>query len=208
MQAHRTRSGLALPDAGRALVRHDGGVEVGVAAAEIGFQIIQAGVAQAMQGDIKLNAPSGDIGVRVDSGRPSWLRSGTHTSSLEVFRYRSSAPAGEAVNVKLQAQVQYNGLEVSCSFGIPADGNRSRWGTDTTININNPLSLLELDTPAEWQAIGIMKYPVVFVPISIFVDEPWPNDNYKVSFNLTISGMYGFGAHGYNIKESYVEWTD
>lgn len=185
------------------------GVEVGIAVAEIGFSILSAGVGQAMEGDISVNRPGDDIGVIVESGRPDWLRRGTRRKSLELLRYRSSTPVGiEAVRFALNCEVQYNGLECQATFHVPADGNRSRLGTDTTVNIQNPLSLQELEAPQSWKDRGIMSYPVVFVPISLFVDEPWPNDNFKMSGNLVLSGMYGFGASGYGVWDNYQQWTD
>lgn len=184
--------------------------EAGIAIASLAFEILSAGISQASQGDVKVNGPSGDIGAVVQADkRPDWLRRGTKSLRQEIFRYRSETLVGiEAVNVKLVADVQYNGLECQCNFYLPSDGQRSRLNTDTTITIGNPQSLMEQEAPQAWKDKGYHAYPVVFVPINIFVDEPWPNDNVKVSGKLVLSGMYGFGASGYDLWTEYQETRD
>jgi hypothetical protein len=80
---------------------------------------------------------------------------------------------------------------------------------DTYIEIGNPLSLETRVTSADWQRAGVYEYPVVYVPISVFVDQPWPIDNLNVTFNLILSGMYGFGATlgGPPVERWQIAWT-
>ena len=118
----------------------------------------------------------------------------TLLAKKDIFKYRITTPVGiEVVNVKLRCYVQYDGPQVQVTFQIPANGNRSRLGRDTYITIGNPLSLQRLSAPKTWPA-GLDKYPVVRIPVSIFVDQLWPNANLKVSFMLVVSGLMGFGA--------------
>src|SRR4051812_17571614 len=182
----------------------------GVEEAALAFEILSAGVSLVNHGDIAYTGPTGEVGVTV-SNLPDNLRNNiqTHTTHQEIFEYHSSALAGEAVSVKLMCYAQYNGPEVQATFTFPSDGMRARWGADVKITINNPLSLDRLPAPDSWKAIGVHVYPVVRVPVNIFVDEPWPTDNNKVSFMLLLSGMYGIGSQaGASIYEDYSETND
>jgi len=52
-------------------------------------------------------------------------------------------------------------------------------------------------------------FPVLYLPVSIFVDEVWPGDNFKASFMLVRSGMHGFGASASgSVQVSYAEHSD
>jgi hypothetical protein len=91
---------------------------------------------------------------------------------------------------------------------FPADGMRSRLNNDTYVTIGNPLSIETGPAPGSWAPTGITQFPIVRVPFSIFVDHPWPADNYKVSFMLVLSGIQGFGAPGLGVYENYQEVWD
>jgi hypothetical protein len=182
----------------------------GVEEAALAFTILQAGIGAVAQGDIAYTGPTSDVGV-IASQLPDNIRNAlqAQTHSQEIASYHSDALAGEAVSVKLVCYVQYNGPEVQATFTFPSDGMRSRWGADTKVTVGNPLSLDRLPAPDSWRQIGIAQYPVVRVPVSIFVDEPWPTDNYKLTFMLVLSGMYGFGASpGASIYEDWSETND
>jgi hypothetical protein len=176
-----------------------------VEGAALAFEILSTGISEMSKGDLHYTGPTGDVGVRAP-GLPDRVRNGlrTRTEDKDVFSYRRDSNAGiELVNVKLRCYAQWNGPEVAASIIFPADGMRSRLMNDTHVTVSNPLSLETLTAPASWRDIGVPLYPVVRVPISIYVDHPWPADNYKVSFLLVLSGMYGFGADGLNVYEDY-----
>jgi hypothetical protein len=72
-----------------------------------------------------------------------------------------------------------------------------------SIEIRKPTSeVQQVPSPSDWAGLGLSTYAVIEIPVSVFVDEPWPNDNTKVTFDLVLSGMYGFGssASGHYIK--------
>lgn len=181
----------------------------GVEEAALAFEILSSGVSLVNQGDIKYTGPSAEVGVTV-TNLPDNVRNAlqTHTSHQEIFEYHSSAPAGEAVSVKVVCYAQYNGPEVQATFMFPSDGMRSRWGSDVSVTIGNPLSLDRHPAPDSWHRIGVPTFPVVRVPVSVFVDEPWPTDNTKVSFMLLLSGMYGIGAGGGSPYEDWQQTND
>ena len=165
------------------------------------------------KGDVTFRKPDKPVGV-VAENMPEELRlklSPTPVTARKViFSYRSENNAGmECANVKLVCEVQYNGPEVQAVFDLPADGMRSRLGTDTTIEVQNPLSLERLPAPPGWRAAGFALLPVVQIPVSIVVDEPWPNDNTKVTFHLVLSGLAGFGrTAGGSFYENYQQVND
>jgi len=178
-----------------------------IPAAALAFNILSAGVSEMKQGDIHYTGPTSTIGVTV-SNLPSGVTLKTKHSEAEIFSYQSEALAGEAVNVKLRAYAAYDGPQVQVTFQFPSDGMRARFDSDVYVTVGNPLSIDRLETSAGWQQIGIGQYPIVRVPISVFVDEPWPTDNYKATFMLVLSGMYGFGAPGLSVYEDYQVTTD
>jgi len=102
----------------------------------------------------------------------------------------------ETGNIKLRCICQWNGPEVTATFDLAPDGMRARHGTEASIDIKPQLNLSTAETGDAWKQLGINRYPVVYLPVSIFIDEPWPSKNYKASFNLVLSGMYGFGITG------------
>lgn len=168
----------------------------GVEEAALAFEILSAGISQMAQGDIQYTGPTSDVGVTA-SGLSDALRARmhTHTSNQDIFSYQASDVFGvELVSVKLRCYAQWNGPEVQATFQFPSDGMRSRLNNDTKVTVGNPLSLERLPAPDSWQQAGVSQYPVIRIPVSIFVDHPWPADNHKVSFMLVLSGMYGFGA--------------
>lgn len=183
---------------------------VSAAAGVVGvtFSILSAGVAEVRKGDIKFNAPNGPVGVIAQNIPPN-VGLTQIESAKRIFSYRSSAPAGEAVNVKLDCRILYDGPQVQANFELPADGMRSRFNSDVTIDIREPLSIQRLDAPEVWRNVGMMQFPVVKIPVSIFVDEPWPTDNTKITFNLVLSGVYGFGSSADGpYKADFVEHND
>ncbi len=185
--------------------------DVAIAAAEMGYEILSSSISALREGDIKYNGPSSTIGVRASSMSDDLRRRlRTTTAQKRIFSYRwvGEVTQIEKVNVKLDCWVQYNGPEVEATFHIPADGNRSRLANDVNINIGNPLSLETKDMNESFKALGIHLYPVVRVPVSIFVDRPWPRDNYKESFMLVVSGLWGFGADGLSMYEDFQSWED
>jgi len=115
----------------------------------------------------------------------------------------------EHANVKLQCVAQYNGPEVWATFDLAIDGMRSRLGTETTIDIKPQLDLETMEAPDNWKKAGLNDFPVIYLPVTIFVDEPWPADNFKASFTLILSGMYGFGtSSGGPFQQDYREVSD
>lgn len=173
-----------------------------VPAAALAFSVLSAGISEMQQGDISYTGPTSTVGVTC-SNLPPKVRLHTTTAQQEVFSYIRNSHVGEAVSVKIRCYVAYDGPQVQMSVQFPSDGMRSRFNTATRVTVGNPLSIETADMPPDWQAVGIMHYPIVRVPFSIFVDEPWPNDNYKVSFMLVLSGASGFGAPGGYIYEDY-----
>jgi hypothetical protein len=181
-----------------------------VEGAALAFEILSTGISALSQGDIEYTGPTSEIGV-LAPGLPDNIRQGlrTHTKHHEVFSYSRDSNGGvELVNVKLECILQWNGPEVQATFSFPADGMRSRLLNDTKVSIRNPVSLERLDAPDAWKAIGVAQYPIVRIPISIFVDHPFPADNYKVSFDLLVSGMYGFGTDTMSMFQEYREHWD
>jgi len=115
----------------------------------------------------------------------------------------------ENANVKLECIAQYNGPEIWATFNLAIDGMRSRLGTETSIDIRPQLDLQTMEAPDNWKKLGVNEFPVIYLPVSIFVDEPWPNDNFKASFTLVLSGMYGFGASASgSFQHDYKEMSD
>jgi hypothetical protein len=178
-------------------------------AAQIGFEILKSGISAMASGDVEYTGPTSAIGVTA-TNIPSNVRLKAKTSSLLIFSFHSENPSTgiEHVNVKLNCWIQYDGPQVQATFQFPADGQRSRLMNDTKIRIENPLSLEQMDADENWQRIGIQRFPVVRIPVTVFVDAPWPNDNYHESFMLVLSGMYGFGAPGLEVFENYQQYTD
>jgi len=176
-----------------------------VEGAALAFEILSTGISELSQGDIHYTGPSSDVGVLAPGLRDE-VRAGLRakTKSADIFTYSRDSNAGiELVNVKLRCIAQWNGPEVQATFMFPADGMRSRLNNDAHVTVGNPLSLDKLPSPEAWKAIGVGQYPVVRIPVSIFIDHPWPADNYKVSFLLVLSGMYGFGAENLDMYENY-----
>ena len=178
-----------------------------IPAAALAFSILSAGIAEMKHGDIKYTGPTGTVGV-VATNIPTSVRLHEINAQRELFSYRSEAPAGEAVNVKIECYVTYDGPQVQMTLQFPADGMRARFDSDVSVTVGNPLSIETGDMPDSWAAAGITHYPIVRVPFSVFVDEPWPNDNYKVSFMLVLSGLTGFGAPGRQVFEDYQAVND
>jgi hypothetical protein len=115
----------------------------------------------------------------------------------------------ETGNIKLRCICQWNGPEVTATFDLAPDGMRARHGTEASIDIKPQLNLSTAETGDAWKKIGINRYPVVYLPVSIFIDETWPSKNYKASFNLVLSGMYGFGITGSgDFQESFESSSD
>jgi hypothetical protein len=144
--------------------------------------------------------------VDQDGDGPARVRSDTPAT---VGGYEMDSEVVENANVKLQCIVQYNGPEVRARFDLSVDGMRSRLGTETSIEVKSQLDLETMEAPDNWKKIGLKQFPVIYLPVSIFVDEVWPNDNFKASFNLVLSGMYGFGiSSGGSFQQEYREVED
>ena len=145
------------------------------------------------------------------AGQPAETHLKASRNDMIVFSWRKANPITdiEQVNIKLRCWVQYDGAQVQATFTFDADGRRSRLMRDSYIEIANPLSLETRVTSPEWQRVGVHEYPVVYVPISVYVDQPWPISNLSVNFNLILSGMYGFGAQaGGEVSERVqIAWT-
>jgi len=171
-----------------------------IAAVEIGYDILKSSISELQEGDIYFNGPSSTIGVRA-TGLTDAVRGKLKTkqTSKRIFSYRwvGEVIQLEKVNVKLDCYVQWNGPEVEVTFQIPADGNRARLSNDVKLSVGNPMSLETLPMPTGWEKTGITLFPVVRIPVSAFVDRPWPRSNYKESFLLVVSGLYGFGSGGF-----------
>ena len=200
--ANLRQAGGISTSTGRPLSRSSEGFEqqenpagVAIAGGALAFDILRAGISTLKQGDLTVTMPTGEIGV-IPSNVPPGVRLNTRTILNKViFSYRDTNPISgiEQVNIQLTCTVQYNGPQVTASFGFTPDGTRSRLMRDTTINIRNPLSLQTMRAPENWVRAGITEYPVVLVPIEVRVNRPWPLSNANFSFNLVLSGMYGLG---------------
>ena len=80
---------------------------------------------------------------------------------------------------------------------------------DTHIRIENPLQLERRQASDTWVQLGINEYPVVRVPVTVYVDRPFPLSNYHESFMLVLNGMTGFGTpNGGEVYEGYQQWWD
>jgi hypothetical protein len=171
-----------------------------IAGAALAFSVLSAGISEMRSGDVHFTGPSSPIGVTA-TNVPAGLRLRQTTVRGTVFEYHKSNPISgiEQVNVQLDCILQFDGPQVQATFQMPH--SRSRLTYDTYIRIENPLSLERLQTPDEWVRLGINEYPVVRIPISVFVDHPWPRSNLNDSFMLVISGMTGFGAGGHEVFE-------
>lgn len=175
-----------------------------IAGAGLVFNVLSSAVATVRQGDVEVNWPTSSIGVTV-SNPPKGLRLNTLKATRTIFKYRDVSPAGvEQVNIQLECTVLYNGLEVQATFKFAPNGKRSRLMRDTQITISNPLTIQTKSTPENWKKVGINEYPVVRIPISVHVDRPWPLSNYNQTFDLVLSGMYGFGKDARRIYKENV----
>jgi hypothetical protein len=126
-----------------------------------------------------------------------------------AFGYEWDQEVVEQVNLKLRCILQYNGPEIWGTFDTAIDGMRSRLGAETTIDIKPQLDLETRPAPGAWPSIGLPEFPVIYLPVSIFVNEPWPSDNFKASFMLVLSGMWGFGDSGSgSFQLNYAEHSD
>ncbi len=173
------------------------GVSAGAAVAGLTFNILSSAMTTFTKGDLKVVMPNGPIGVTA-SGIPRKIRSQLKTvrpRARTIFKYRKTNPISgiEQVNIQLTCRVQYNGPSVQATFGFAAGGTRSRLMRDSKVTIRNPLSLERQPTSSAWRKVGINVYPVVTIPIEVSVDHPWPQSNDHWTFDLVISGMYGFG---------------
>lgn len=183
-------------------------------APQVEFTIVEGGMTRLRKGDISVTRPDGPVGVVAENMPPGFrekLSAAPKATRMLIFDYRSeNADSGLVhADVKLICEIQYNGPEVRAIFDLPADGMRSQLGTRTTIEIQNPLWLERIPAPDTWRTVGFRVLPVVYIPVSIRVDEPWPSDTYRASFNLVLSGLYGFGKSldGYCL-DSYHEAYD
>jgi hypothetical protein len=184
--------------------------EGGVEAAALGFEIIKSVITPMTQGDINVTWPNSPIGV-VMSPKPPGLRLNSLLRNNLIINFRTESPVGiEGINVRLRCHVQYNGPDVQATFSFDAEGRRSRFGIDTYITVNNPLSLETRPAGADWQRVGVNEYPVVYIPVEFRVDRWWPQSNHNETFMLVISGMYGFGPSADDrqfIKDRRVVYT-
>jgi len=179
---------------------------------DLAFRVLEAGVAEVRRGDVTFRRPDKPVGVRVEN-MPTELRTRLPAKPMVsrkvIWSYHGTKLGIVTADIKLVCEVHYNGPEVEAHFELPADGMRSRLGTDTTIEILNPFSLERLAAPPAWKAGGIHIVPVVQVPVSIFVDEPAPNSNTKATFDVVLSGMYGFGdGAGSSFARNYNQIKD
>lgn len=165
-----------------------------IAGAGLAYNILTGAISTLMQGDVEITMPTTPIGVISTNPLPG-IRSRTYTARHTIFSYRESNPITgiEQVNIQLECVIQYNGAEVQATFGFAPGGARSRLMRDTKISIRNPLSLRTMPAPDDWKRAGLQEYPVVTVPVEIRIDRPWPHSNYNKTFDLILSGMYGFG---------------
>lgn len=164
-----------------------------IAGAALAFTVMSAGISEMRSGDVYYTGPSSPIGVTAENV-PEGINLVQTTRRAAVFSYEKSNPISgiEQVNVQLDCIIQYDGPQVQATFQMPR--SRSRLTYDTYIRIENPLSLERLPAPDSWVDKGITHYPVVRVPITVFIDHPWPRSNLNDSFMLVLSGMYGFAA--------------
>ncbi len=198
------------------LIQRQGGpIEATIAAGAVlqeaaaGFEILRSVITPMTQGEIQVTWPNSPIGVTWPA-KPAELHLNATTQSALIVNEVWSSPVGiEQVNAKLRCHVQYDGPQVQATFSFDAEGRRSRLNNDTYITVNNPLSLETRRASPEWQRVGIREYPVVRIPIEVRIDRIWPQSNYNLTFNLVLSGMYGFGAAvGENgIQDKRVAWT-
>ena len=170
-------------------------VAAGAAVVQTGFEILRSIISPFTVGDVSVMWPNSPIGVTL-TNKPPNLRLQALRSENLIINWRESNPFTdfEQVNIKLRCFVQYNGPEVQATFGFDADGRRSRTGRDTSITVNNPLSLETRPTSAEWKRVAIHEYPVIYIPIEFRVDRPWPMSNFNQTFKLVLCGMVGFGT--------------
>jgi len=170
-------------------------VAAGAAVVQVSFEILKSIISPFTVGDVSVTGPNTPIGVTLSS-KPANLRLHALSSERLIINWRESNPISgfEQVNIKMRCFVQYNGPEVTASFGFDADGRRSRTGRDTSIYINNPLSLETRPASDEWKRVGVDEYPVIYIPIEFRVDRPWPMSNYNQTFKLVLCGMVGFGS--------------
>ena len=170
-------------------------VAAGAAVVQTSFEILRSVITPFTVGDVSVTMPNSPIGVTLAS-KPSNLHLQALRSERLIINWRESNPITdfEQVNIKMRCFVQYNGPEVQATFGFDADGRRSRTGRDTSIIVNNPLSLETRAASAEWKRAGINEYPVIYIPIEFRVDRPWPMSNYNQTFKLVLCGMVGFGT--------------
>jgi hypothetical protein len=163
---------------------------------DLAFRVLEAGVGEVRRGDITFRRPDNPVGVRVEN-MPTVLRTRLaakpSVTRKVIWSYHATKAGIVTADIKLVCEVHYNGPEVEAHFELPADGMRSRLGTDTTIEVLKPFALERIEAPPAWKAAGIHVLPVVEVPVSIVVDEPWPNSNTKVTFAVVLSGLYGLG---------------
>jgi hypothetical protein len=161
---------------------------------DAGFKLVEAGIEELKKGDVVVRKPDSPVGVRAEN-MPEELRAKLTliTQRKVIWTYRATKAGLQTASIKLVCEVQYNGPEVQAAFDLAPDGMRARLGTDATIEIQNPLLLDRLAAPPGWRAAGFKLLPVAHVRTSIFVDEPWPNSNLKATFDLVLSGLYGFG---------------
>jgi hypothetical protein len=186
-------------------------VAAGAAVVGTGFEILKSVITPMTQGDIQVTWPTSPIGVTWPA-KPAHLQFNTRTIGRLIIDYVATHPifGYEFVNVKLRCTVQHNGPEVQATFSFDAEGRRSRLARDTSIAINNPLSLETSPAPANWHSAGVRAYPVIRIPVEFRIDRPWPLSNRNETFTLVLSGMYGFGASASDpefIKDRRVRWT-
>ena len=158
---------------------------------KFGVDIIQKIVA----GGIKLIAPRDEIGIRV-TNKPSEFLLQPIRKSLLIFNYQATIGGVEAVRVKLECTVVYDGLNLQARFAFQEGGDRSRLGANTVVKIDKPFDLENARAPQDWQRCGVADYRILRIPITIRIDRPWPLSNYNENFELLLSNMYGFGASG------------
>ncbi len=176
-----------------------------IAGAALAFNILSSGVSTLRHGDLSVTMPTSEIGVRATNVPPRIRQNTKSIVNHIIFSFEEGNAVVQHVKIQLTCTVQYNGPEVTASFGFTPDGARSRLMRDTTINIRNPLGLQTIRTSEAWVRAGIPEYPVVLVPIEIRVDRPYPLSNYNWSFNLVLSGMYGLGrAANSGFRENFI----
>jgi hypothetical protein len=161
--------------------------------AAAGFEILRSTLSPLAQGDLQVTWPNTPVGVTWPA-KPAGLRLTALTRDALIFSYRWTGLGIEKVNVRLRCHVQFDGAQVQATFSFDAEGRRSRLMNDTSVIINNPLSLETRQAPEAWRAAGVQEYPVVRIPFEVRVDHPWPRSNFNYTANLILSGMYGWGA--------------